>query len=273
MLGSVDKALSLMELLARERRPMSLGEMASRLGLRPSTLHHIVVTLRRRGFVGQDPATRQYRLGLRAFAVGAAVAETLDIRDAADPYLRRLMEATGETANLAILDGDSVVYVAQSLPDRVMKTFTRLGARVPAHCTGVGKALMADLSPEELGKIIDDCELERFTPKTMCVAADLEAELEKVRAAGFAVDDEEREEGVVCIAAPVRDTTGRAVAAISVSGPAARLGAGGRECLVNLVVTAARELSACLGYAQAEYARSNARAGTDGGRVHNDRRV
>jgi DNA-binding IclR family transcriptional regulator len=251
ILGSVDKALSLMEMLAIERRPMSLGEMASRLCMKPSTLHHLLVTLKRRGFLEQDPATRQYRLGLRALAVGLAVAETLDIRRVAEPHLRRLTEATGETANLAVFDGGAVIYIAQSLPDRVMRTFARLGARVPAHCTGVGKVLMSDLPPGDLRGVIGDGELQRFTPRTLCSVKDLEAELERVRSAGFAVDDGEREEGVTCIAAPVRDGTGRVIAAISVSGPAARLGAGDRTGLVNLVMGAARDLSASLGYAAA----------------------
>lgn len=250
VVGSVDKALAVMELLATERRPMGLAEISASLGLNMSTLHHILLTLKYRRFIEQDRETKRYLLGLRAFEVGLAAGEGLDIGQKAAPFLRQLTAETGESANLAILDGGDIVYVAQSVADRVMKTFTRLGARIPAHCTGVGKVLLADLPAEQVRIMAKASGLKRFTANTITDLEDLLKELCQVRQSGYAIDEEEREEGVVCVAAPVCDHTGQVKAAVSVSGPVGRIKAKEWSNLVALVKSTADALSANLGCPQ-----------------------
>ena len=223
---AVARALMILEVLARAGGPISLSEVAQRLDLKLTTAHRLLSTLVAYGFAEQEPITQRYRLGLKALEIGNAALATTDIRTIARPYLRELVDRLNETANLAILDDGQVVYIDQIESTRIVivKMFARVGSRGPAHCTGSGKVLLAGLPDEELAVLLRKMPLERFTEKTLTDPEALLAELRQIRRQGFALDRGERDEGVWCVAAPIRNYEGKVVAAVSVSAPAARMG-------------------------------------------------
>lgn len=249
VLQSVDRALSILQLLAEESSDgLALTEISRRLGLNQSTCHHLLSTLRVRRFVSQDEESRRYRLGIKAVEVGQAAMQQVDLVRVALPQMEELMALVQENVNLVVLDNDSVVYVAQVPCDRTVRMFTRIGERAPLHCTGVGKVLLAGLPKEERSDLIDRLELPRFTAATICDGDLLKQELEQVATRGYAMDREEREEDVTCIAAPLRDYSGEVVAGVSISAPSSRLDEAQQQELLPYLLAAADKISRELGY-------------------------
>lgn len=249
VLQSVDRALSILQLLAEESSDgLALTEISRRLGLNQSTCHHLLSTLRVRRFVSQDKESRRYRLGIKAVEVGQAAMQQVDLVRVALPQMEELMASVQENVNLVVLDNDSVVYVAQVPCDRTVRMFTRIGERAPLHCTGVGKVLLAGLPKEERSDLIDRLELPRFTAATICDGDLLKQELEQVATRGYAMDREEREEDVTCIAAPLRDYSGEVVAGVSISAPSSRLDEAQQQELLPYLLAAADKISRELGY-------------------------
>lgn len=247
LVQSVDRALTLLDVLAQEARQVSLHVLSGKIGLNPSTAHRLLRTLQAHDLVRQDPTTRHYGLGLKLLQLAAAIRNQLDIRQLARPSLERLAKETGENANLVILDGDSAVYIDQAPSLQPVRTFTEIGARVPLHCTGVGKVLLAYL-PEKEREIILQKGLQAFTKNTITNPYRLAEELAKVQDQQFALDIEERQEQVRCIAVPIFDDQSTVIAAISISGPANRLTLERLNQLVPLVGQTGLEISAKLGY-------------------------
>lgn len=245
---SVSRALSILEAFAREGRAMSLTELSSRVQLNASTVHRLLSTLICCGFAQQDPETGHYRLGLKAFEVGNAALRSLNIRQIARPYLRKVVDSCAETANLAILDRWDVVYVDQIESPNVVKMFAAVGSRGPAYCTGSGKVLLAHLSDREIERFLREVPLKGFTSRTITDAGRLRRELERIRSRGYALDEGEMEEDIRCAAAPVTDHDGKVVAAVSVSGPSTRISSFRlRTEMVNLICQAASSISWELG--------------------------
>ncbi|NMA55284.1 MAG: IclR family transcriptional regulator [Firmicutes bacterium] len=249
VLQSVDRALSILQLLAEgSREGLSLTEISRRLELNQSTCHHLLSTLRARRFVSQDRKTRRYHLGITAVKVGQAASQQVDLVRVALPRMEELMALVEENINLVVLDAESVIYVAQVPCKRMVRMFTRIGERAPVHCTGVGKVLLAGLPQKERSDLVSRLDLSPFTAATICEPDLLLQELEQVVAQGYAVDEEEREEDVTCIAAPVRDYSQNVVAAISISAPSSRMDkARQQEVLPDLLATA-EQISQDLGY-------------------------
>jgi IclR family acetate operon transcriptional repressor len=226
---AVDRALDLLEALAAAGAPLGVSALAHATGLPVGTIHRLLRTLAARGFVRQE-ASREYALGPALFRVGHA--GTRAIAAPAGPYLARLVELSGETANLAVLEGDHVVYVAQVPSAHRLRMFAEVGRRVLPHSTAVGKVLLADCPADVAAAVVRRTGLPAHTPNTITDPAAFAAELDRVRARGWAVDDEEEENGVRCFAVPVRDG-GRVIAAMSVSGPAARFDGADLDRLVT----------------------------------------
>ncbi|AXG15233.1 IclR family transcriptional regulator [Intrasporangium calvum] len=214
----MDRAFELLEAMADAGGIATLSELAKSTGLPMPTIHRIVQSLVAGGYVRKDVSHR-YALGPRLIRLGEVAGLTLGAR--ATPYLRRLAEQIGETANLAMLEGDSVVYVAQAPSPHAMRMFTEVGRHVLPHCTGVGKALLAELPVQNVIELIGRTGLPARTEHTLTDLDALLAELRRIREQGFAVDDGEQEVGVRCVAVAV--TTGPARLAVSVSGPSGRL--------------------------------------------------
>ncbi len=240
------RGLAVLEVLA-QGQDLNLSEVARRARLPVSTTHRLLETLRRRGFV-QPVEDGRYRVGLRAFEVGMGFLRAQRLPDVARPVMVELVDRVEETANLAVRDGAEAVYVLQVESDRMLRLFGQPGSRHPLYCTGVGKVLLAWEPEEEVRKLLGRGPLPRFTPRTLTDPDAVVRELRVVRARGYAVDREERESGVRCVAAPVRDAAGRVAAALSVSAPASRLPNRRIPQVAATVVSAADEISRRLGF-------------------------
>jgi IclR family acetate operon transcriptional repressor len=220
---SLSRALAILEALAHSHDGLTLTELAQTVGLATSTAHRLLTTLQQARFVRFDPFASVWQVGVRAFIVGNAFARTRDVTMVARPYLRRLMEESGETANLYIVEEGEAVCMAQVESRQVMRAIARPGGRVKMHCSGAGKAILAWLPEREVGKILERQGLPRFTGETLTTPKKLKAVLEEVRARGYATDNEEYEAGLRCVAAPILDDHGAPLASISISGPTARI--------------------------------------------------
>lgn len=220
---SVERALDVFEFLGRSEGEVGVSEIGAATGLSVGTAHRLLGTLVSRGYAHHNGSTRKYGLGLKSLAVAAAARER--VGPLALPFLEELMEACQETANLAILEGKSVMYIEQVVPPaRTLRISMEPGVRVPLHSTGTGKILLAYQPPRLLDFFIGEGGLPRQTVSTITDPGQLRSELTQTRRRGFAVDFEEQEEGVRCVAAPVFGPDGEIFAAMSVSGPMTRLG-------------------------------------------------
>ncbi|MEV3986666.1 IclR family transcriptional regulator [Nonomuraea sp. NPDC049758] len=226
---SVERALDVLEALAEHGGEAGLSEIAARTGLPYGTIHRLLQTLLARGYVRQE-SDRRYALGGGLVRLGG-IAESM-VGGWAQPYLTRMVELSGETANLAVLEGDFVVYVAQVPSPRRLRMFAEVGRRVLPHSTAVGKALLAGRAAAEAMAVFERTGMPRRTPNTITDAAGMLAELARVKEYGYATDLGEEELGVHCLAVPVRDGE-RVVAAMSVSGPAERIDALDRDELAE----------------------------------------
>jgi IclR family acetate operon transcriptional repressor len=218
---SLERALDILELLGRSDVELGVTEIGPSAGLANGTAHRLLATLTRRGYARQNPETRKYALGLKALALSTSAQERLG--PLARPFLTELMEVSQESSNLASLDKNSVVYIDQVPAPRMVRMFTEPGNRAFPHATGTGKVLLAYQPEEVVDSIVRQNGLPRFTPHTITDAGRLKDELNDIRKQGYALDSEEREEGVRCLAAPVFGPYGRVLAAMSISGPASRL--------------------------------------------------
>jgi IclR family transcriptional regulator, acetate operon repressor len=227
---SVHRALDVLEALAAAGGTASLGDLAAACGLPAPTLHRLAGTLADRGYLRRLP-DRRYSLGSRLVPLGADAHALLGGR--ALPVLRGLAELTGESANLAVLTQGCAEYVAQAPGRHTMRTFTEVGNRVALHCTGVGKALLAAVPPDQASRLIGAAPLAALTAGTITDPAALHAEIALTRARGFALDEGEMETGVRCVAVGL---PGAAPMAVSVSGPAARM----TDDLITAAVSALR---------------------------------
>jgi DNA-binding IclR family transcriptional regulator len=245
---SVARALAILDGLAEARGELALNEIASRLGLAKSTAHGLISTLKEFGYIEQSSFTAKYKLGLRLFEVGSVVALGWDVRTIAAPYIQKLLEEMRETVHLVILDKYEVLYIDKRESSESLRIASQVGMRLPAHCTGVGKVLMAYLSPEERREIIVAKGLPRYTRNTLTDAASLEAEFSRIREQGYAVDNEEIMDSLKCVAAPIRDQGGEVISAVSLSGPISRMQGERFQTAVTLVRKTAADISASLGY-------------------------
>ena len=218
---SVDRALDLLEALASSEGEVSITSLANRTSLHVSTVHRLLTTLLRRGYVRQNPDTSRYFAGAKLSTLAEAQSRFNELRHRARPVLRALTEQTRETANLVVLDDITAVYIDTVPSPQVVRLFTAIGNRVPLHATGGGKALLAWLSQDRRDALIDRLELRAHTIRTIDERPALRRALDEIRERGYAIDDEEYDEGVRCVAVPV-GPIGSPIAAISLSAPASR---------------------------------------------------
>jgi DNA-binding IclR family transcriptional regulator len=254
---ALDRAFAVLDLLGESEVPLGLAQVATSLQLHKSTAHRFLMVLERHRMV-ERTSTGKFRLGLRLFDFGNRAIEQYDLRERAQPHLRRLVAETEETAHLCILEAARVIYIDKIEPARSVRMITRIGASNPVHCTSVGKAILAFLPPERVAEVIRRIRFERPTHRTIATPEALRTELEKTRRRGYAVDDEELEEGLRCIAVPLLDAQRQPVAAISISGPSFRVTAQKLPSIANHLLTCVRGISADMGYVSSSRAARNA---------------
>ncbi len=222
-LDSVRNAARLLKQFSYRERELGVSELARRLGLGKSTAHRLVTTLSSEHLLEQDPETGKYRLGLAIYDLGAAVSAHFVLHEAVVPPMTHLRNTTGETVQVAVLDGREVVYTERMDSPHTLRLFLEVGRRNWTHCTGTGKCLLAYLPEDELDHLLDGWTLPARTPFTITDHQLLRKELREVRRRGWAQNLSESEEGVLSVAAPIRDAAGRVIASMSVAGPAQRM--------------------------------------------------
>jgi DNA-binding IclR family transcriptional regulator len=242
----LDRVFSMLDILALNTSDMTIPDLSAALGLHKSTVHRLLMVLEHNRFV-ERTADGRYCLGLRLFELGSRAVDRLNLTEQARPYLEKLVLEIGETAHLCILEDDQVLYVEKVEPARTVRMPSRVGRRNPPYCTAVGKALLAFLDDEALDALIQGLELKAYTRNTIVTPAALKKDLYLVRQRGYAVDNEEIEEGLKCIAAPVRNYSGRVIASLSIAGPAFRITHQTIPSVAKAVITIAAELSGALG--------------------------
>jgi DNA-binding IclR family transcriptional regulator len=245
---SVGRALDLLEALT-SREEVGLVQLAQQVNLLPSTAHRLLATLADRGYVYQNPESGRYLLSFRVLDLASHVENrTAHLRAATQPLMHRIRRVCGETTNLVVLRGDHIVYVDQLPGSMSVRMFTEIGRDVPVHTTGAGKAMLAFAKQEIVDEIAAGEPFEAYTARTITSAEDLGAELARIRRRGYALDNEEYEEGVTCVAAPIFDHEGLVCGALSVSGPTARIHRADSAALGELVGLAAVDASRELGF-------------------------
>jgi len=244
----LDRAFRILDVLSENGPEMKVSEISARLQLHKSTVHRLLMVLERHRCVEKNSASGKYRLGWKLLELGTKTVARLDLGQRARPYLERLVRETGETAHLGVFSQGEIISVLHVDSPRTLRTPSTVGRQSPAHCTSLGKCFLAFLPEAEVDEIIRGKGLKPYARNTITQGELLKRELGRVRERGYAVDNEEFEEGLKCIGAPVRDHSGKVVAAISIAGPASRMVEQRMPTLTRSVVTAANHLSAELGH-------------------------
>ena len=244
---SLTRGLSLLEALAKSDSGLTLTDLAHRAQLPASTTHRLLSTLERMGYVYQAGDLGLWYVGLQAFTVGSTFLANRDFVAQSHSYMRRLMEQSGETANLAILDGTEAVFIAQVQCHEMMRTLVKLGSRVPLHASGVGKAIFAALPNEQIDAILKVKGLPRITDNTIVAPEIMWAALRVIRQRGYSFDDEEHARSTRCVGAAIYDEHAEPLGAISIAGPSTRLADERIRQLGPIVAHIAEELTRHLG--------------------------
>jgi len=244
----LDRVMDIIELLSTSTQGMGVTEIGNRLSLHKSTVHRLINSLARRGYIEKDNKTGLYKIGLKFIEISSLHLHQLELKTEATPYMRRLSEVTGQVSHLAIMDDTDVVYIEKFDLLQSLRLYSQIGKRIPVYCSALGKVLLSSKSNEIRNQILDSIELKPFTKNTIIDRKSLEHELNKTKQRGWAVDNEEHEPGVCCIAAPVFDFTGKAIAAISISGDKSAIDSGQKDHFIKMVVEAAKDISERMGF-------------------------
>jgi len=240
---AVDRALGILEALAEPGQGLTNSDLSRRLGMPKSSASYLLRTLERRGYVRRDPESGRYRPGLKVLSLTREVLSGMSIRDAAQPILRQLVERCRLTAHLAVLDQGQAVYIEKVDAPGFIKMDTWVGRRMDVHSTSVGKSLVAHLPAREVEALLRERGMRKRTPKTITTPVRFLKELEKVRAQGYAVDDEENNLGARCVGAPVFGPAGEVQAAVGVSGTTGQINRESLSRIAEMVQEAARKIS------------------------------
>jgi DNA-binding IclR family transcriptional regulator len=243
----LDRAVAILELLSNSASEMSLGELTAAIGLHKSTVHRLLMVLEGHSLVDKSPLNGRYRLGMKLFELGSLAVANLNLRERARSRLEWLVAQTGETVHLCVMDRGEMLYIDKLEPERSVRISSRIGRRVGVHCSAVGKAMLACLPVPSVREILRQRGMTARTPHTFTDPDLFIAELDSTRTLGYALDNEEAEEGVHCVAVPIFDCGGKAVAAISISGPSFRFDQQRSASMVESLRTVARELSQNVG--------------------------
>ncbi len=246
----IDRAFDILELLSDVKEGMGVTEIANHIGLNKSTVHRILNAMASRGYIERASGKGVYRNGLKLVDLASVHLNSVELKTEARPLLRELTARMNLTTHLAILDGLDAVYIDKVDVETSLRLYSQIGRRISVHCSALGKCLLSGLSDQEVLDRLRKCDFRRHTANTLTHRQALMRQVEAVRERGYAVDDQEHEAGVRCMAAPIRDYRGKVVAAISLTGPATVV-CPEREGEISVLVTAvARDISRRLGHRQ-----------------------
>ena len=244
---SLGRAFSILEEVARHRDGIGLADLSKRVGLHNSTTFHLAKTMVSLGYIRQERETKRYRIGRPLFALAASALDEIEMASVATPLLEDLSAQTGESSHFAVRMGDTVVVIARTSGPGAFQLTDRVGVVRPAHCTALGKVILASLRPDQLERFLERVELAPSTEKSITSIPVLLREIEEIRRTGIAFDDGEFNIEVRCVAVPVTDFTGKIVGALGISGPIWRLSNQALQGRAKIVQAAANLLSAEFG--------------------------
>ena len=249
IIQAVDHALDLLEQFHDEVDELGVTELSKRLKLHKNNVFRLLATLESRGYIEQNRVTENYRLGLKTLELGQTFIKQMGLLRQSRPILEALVRECNETTYVSILKEFHIVYLDAVETDLTVRVVPRVGSRLPAYCTAAGKIQLAYMTEEELDNFLPTKELKRYTPNTIAGRDELKVDLKKVAELGYAIDNEELDIGVRCVAAPIRDYTRRIIGAVSISGPSMRFTEERMENeLIPMVRKAGDDISAKLGY-------------------------
>lgn len=245
---TLERALDIIEVLATAEEGLGVTEIGQQIGLHKSTVYRLLSALSERGYVEKHPKDTTYKLGLKFVEISGLFLKQLELKTEALPFMRRLVEIIGQPVHLAIREGTEVVYIEKVESVNSIRMYSQIGRRVPVYCSAIGKILLTGLTDEGLEQVLDQLQVEKFTANTIDSREMFQRELQRVRVQGWAVDNEEHEPNIRCIAAPVYDYTGKIIAAISVSGEKRVIRPERDEELAGYVRETAEHISGRMGY-------------------------
>jgi DNA-binding IclR family transcriptional regulator len=248
LIQSVERAADVLELFLTSSSELSVKEISQELALSKSTVHGILKTLEHRGYLEQNPNDLKYRLGMKLFELGIAVENQLDVGKIARPFIESLVAKLKETVHLVVLQRDEVIYIEKVEGPQTLRISSQVGKRAPIHCTGVGKAILAFQGDSEIDRILSTTSLEPYTEYTLTDKEEIKKQLKKIQQQGFSVDDEEIELGLRCVAAPIFNHQGKAIASVSCAAPTMRLEDEQLSKVIQGIKQAALEISKSMGY-------------------------
>ncbi len=248
IIQAVERALKILDLFDEHEKELKITDIGERMGLHKSTVHSLLKTLQVHGYIDQNPENGKYKLGMKLIERGNFVLQGLDIRHIAKKHLLELSSKTGQTTHLVLLDGKEGVYIDKVEGPQAVILYSRIGRRIPVHCSAVGKALVAFSKEDEMKRILNNYVYVTQTERTISSEKEFLEELARVREAGHALDTEENEPGVRCVAVPIFDYRGLVVAAISMSTLISRVHDEELKEFIHMLKKAAREMSAEMGY-------------------------
>jgi IclR family KDG regulon transcriptional repressor len=244
---SLDRAFDILELLSREQHGLNLTEIGNRLDLHKSTVYRLLQALKQRGYI-EKSARGSYRLGMEFIELSSLYLNNLELKTEAQPILRELSSLSGNTVFLATLQESEVVYIDKMETHNSLRKYSIIGQRAPLYCTALGKSMLSGMAEDQIRKLYRGIELKVFTDRTIHDVEALVEEIDQTRRRGWSLDDEEYEEGLRCVGAPIRDYRAEVIGAVSTSGYASVITRERVEEIAVYVVKAARDISQRMGY-------------------------
>jgi IclR family KDG regulon transcriptional repressor len=248
MVKSVSRALDIINIVSSEKDGLGVTEIAKQMDINKSSVYRILSTLVQYGYMEQDEETSRYKLGYKFLELSSKLLESIDLRKEAKPYLQELEKETNEVIHLVVYDQGEVIYIEKLEGTETLRMHSKVGKRAPMHCTAVGKAILAHLPSNVVLDILERKGMPRHTDKTITDQDEFLKELAQVKQKGYALDLEENEYGIRCIAVPIFDHAGKVIAAVSISGPTIRMTDERIEQLQERMRQIGKQISARLGY-------------------------
>ncbi|MCM3705906.1 MULTISPECIES: IclR family transcriptional regulator [Cytobacillus] len=248
MVKSVSRALDIITLISLKKNGLGVTEIANQIDINKSSVYRILSTLVQYGYIEQDNETGKYKLGYKFLEISSKLLESIDLRAEARPFLQELENETNEVIHLVVYDQGEVVYIEKLEGNETLRMHSKVGKRAPMHCTSVGKAILAHLPSSIVFDILERKGMPVHTDKTITDKDEFMKELGQVRQKGYALDLEENEYGITCVAVPIFDHLGKVIAAVSISGPTMRMTDERLDALKSIMVKTGKDISTRLGH-------------------------